>query len=97
VLQVKWLAACCLETQFELRLLARDAIGNTPPHVRADILDWQALKDAMSGAAAVLHLAVAPGHSGIHENDAFDDERFDINVKGTPQCSRRPTASACFT
>jgi uronate dehydrogenase len=72
-----------LENQFELRLLARDATGDPPWHVRADILDWQALTEAMSGVRAVLHLAVASGHSGIYENDAFNDARFDVNVKGT--------------
>jgi uronate dehydrogenase len=72
-----------LERQFELHLLAPDAVGNDPRHVRADILDWQALAPAMRCARAVLHLAVAPGHCGSYENDAFNDERFDVNVKGT--------------
>jgi nucleoside-diphosphate-sugar epimerase len=31
----------------------------------------------------VLHLAVASGHSGTYEDDGFNDERFDVNAKGT--------------
>ncbi len=72
-----------LENQFDLHLLAPDLPGDDPRHIRADILDWQALTSAMQGAQAVLHLAVAPGHSGIYEEDAFNDQRFDVNVKGT--------------
>jgi uronate dehydrogenase len=72
-----------LESQFDLHLLAPDATGDPLRHVRADILDWQALTHAMTGAGAVLHLAVASGHCGTYENDAFNDERFDVNVKGT--------------
>jgi uronate dehydrogenase len=37
----------------------------------------------MNGVDAVLHLAVASGHSGPYEEDAFNDLRFDVNVKGT--------------
>src|SRR5260370_35135757 len=72
-----------LESQFDLHLLAPDVAGDDPRHVRADILDWQALGPAMNGARAVLHLAVASGHSGTYEDDGFNDERFDVNVKGT--------------
>lgn len=72
-----------LESQFDLHLLAPDITGDDPRQMRADILDWQALQAAMSGAQAVLHLAVASGHSGIYEDDTFNDARFDVNVKGT--------------
>jgi uronate dehydrogenase len=71
-----------LEQQLEVHLLAPNA-GEGPRQVRADILDWSALPAAMSGARAVLHLAVAPGHGGLYEADAFNDQRFDVNVKGT--------------
>ena len=27
--------------------------------------------------------AVATGHDGVYEEDAFNDQRFDVNVKGT--------------
>jgi uronate dehydrogenase len=72
-----------LQKDFDLRLLALDAPGDDPRRIQADILDWDALARAMNGADAVLHLAVAPGHSGTYENDGFNDLRFDVNVKGT--------------
>jgi uronate dehydrogenase len=81
-----------LESQFDLRLLSLDPPGDDPRRVQADILDWQALAAAMQGMEAVLHLAVAPGHNGLYEDDGFNDLRFDVNVKGTYhvfECARR--------
>jgi uronate dehydrogenase len=72
-----------LEQAFALRLLSLDPPGSDPRRVQADILDWDRLAQAMHGVDAVLHLAVAPGHSGTYEDDAFNDRRFDVNVKGT--------------
>jgi uronate dehydrogenase len=72
-----------LEREFQLRLLAPDAPADDPRFVRADLLDWQALAQAIQGVQAVLHLAVASGHSGVYEDDAVNDLRFDVNVKGT--------------
>jgi nucleoside-diphosphate-sugar epimerase len=72
-----------LENQFELRLLAVDRPDDDPRRIQADVLDLPALTRAMQGVDAVLHLAVATGHSGTFEDDAFNDQRFDINVKGT--------------
>jgi uronate dehydrogenase len=72
-----------LEHAFPLRLLAPDLQEDHPRCVCADILDWEALARAVRGARAVLHLAVASGHSGVYEDDAFNDQRFDVNVKGT--------------
>jgi uronate dehydrogenase len=72
-----------LEKHFELRLLALDPPGDDPRCIQADILDRAALARAMNGVAAVLHLAVATGHSGTFEDEAFNDARFDVNVKGT--------------
>jgi uronate dehydrogenase len=72
-----------LEQAFPLRLLAPDWPEDDPRGVRADILDWHALDRAVRGAQAVLHLAVASGHSGAYEDDEFNDQRFDVNVKGT--------------
>jgi uronate dehydrogenase len=71
-----------LERDFDLRLLAPESSAD-PRHVRADILDWHALASAVRGARSILHLAVASGHSGVFEDDAFNDQRFDVNVKGT--------------
>ena len=56
--------------------------------MQADVLDWGALARAMAGVQAVLHLAVATGHSGNYEDDAFNDHRFDVNLKGTFHVSR---------
>jgi uronate dehydrogenase len=72
-----------LEQQFELKLLAPDAPASAPRSIAADVLDWTALQDAVRGNKAILHLAVASGHSGLHEDDGFNDLRFDVNVKGT--------------
>jgi uronate dehydrogenase len=71
-----------LDRSFELRLLSLDESGD-PRHVRVDLLDLQALSRALDGVEAVLHLAVASGHPGTYEDDAFNDLRFDVNVKGT--------------
>jgi uronate dehydrogenase len=71
-----------LEQQFTLRLLDRKHSAD-PRAVPADLLDWSALAAAMQGVAVVLHLAVASGHTGTFEEDTFNDQRFDINVKGT--------------
>jgi uronate dehydrogenase len=72
-----------LERDFRLRLLAPEPPGADSRRVQADVLDWNGLARAMTGADAVLHLAVASGHSGSYEDDAFNDRRFDVNVKGT--------------
>ncbi len=72
-----------LERDFALRLLAPEPPGGDPRRVCADVLDWEALARAMDGVEAVLHLAVASGHSGSYEDDAFNDRRFDVNVRGT--------------
>jgi uronate dehydrogenase len=77
---------------FPLRLLGLDPPGDDPRRVQADLLDWGALARAMTGVTAVLHLAVATGHSGVFEDDPFNDLRFDVNVKGTYhlfECARR--------
>lgn len=67
----------------ELRLLDIVSAGNDSRRIHADLFDWNALVGAMTGVDAVLHLAVASGHSGHYEHDEFNDRRFDINVKGT--------------
>lgn len=73
-----WLQQC-----FSLRLLSLDPPGGDPCRIQADLCDWPALAAALHGVDSVLHLAVAPGHSGVYEDDAFNDRRFDVNVKGT--------------
>jgi uronate dehydrogenase len=81
-----------LEKDFALRLLSLDPPGDDPRRVRADVLDRAALSAALARVDAVLHLAVATGHSGTFEDDVFNDLRFDVNVKGTYHvfdCARR--------
>jgi uronate dehydrogenase len=72
-----------LEKHFDLRLVALDPPGDDPRRIQVDLLDWKSLTCAMDGVDAVLHLAVATGHTGRYEEDAFNDRRFDVNVKGT--------------
>jgi uronate dehydrogenase len=72
-----------LEREFALRFLDLAPAGSDPHRLQVDLLDWEALAGAMRGAEAVLHLAVASGHSGVYEEDVFNDRRFDVNVKGT--------------
>lgn len=71
-----------LQERFVLRLLALEPAGDDPRRIQADLLDWEALSSALHGVDAVLHLAVASGHSGVYEDDVFNDCRFDVNVKG---------------
>jgi uronate dehydrogenase len=72
-----------LEREFRLHLFAPEPPGQDPRRIQGDVLDWKTLAQAMRGADAVLHLAVASGHSGSYEDDTFNDCRFDVNVKGT--------------
>jgi uronate dehydrogenase len=72
-----------LEKEFDLQLLDCHWPVHDRRRLEVDILDLQALAKAMAGCGAVLHLAVASGRSGIEEDDAHNDLRFDINVKGT--------------
>lgn len=72
-----------LRERFELRLLSRRP-HDGPEWVVADItsLDDRLLR-AMEDIDAVLHLAIATGQTGIYEDDAFNKERFQVNVYGT--------------
>jgi uronate dehydrogenase len=72
-----------LQQRFRLRLVALDPPGDDPRRIQADLLDRQAVSLVLRGVGAVLHLAVASGHTGVYEDEAFNDIRFDVNVKGT--------------
>ncbi len=72
-----------LEKEFDFRLLALDSPADDPRRAQGNLLDWVALTEAMRDVESVLHLAVATGHSGLYEDDVFNDQRFDVNVKGT--------------
>lgn len=48
-----------------------------------DVTRPESVQAAMRGVAAVIHLAVASGREGEEEDPAFNQLRFDVNVKGT--------------
>ena len=57
-----------------------------PEDRRALALDITRLDDTVAAARgmdAIIHLAVASGLEGETEDDAFNQQRFDVNVKGT--------------
>lgn len=62
-------------------------LGDTTPvsdrrFVHVDVLDPASVAQAMQDMEAVVHLAVASGHEGEYEDDAFNQKRFDVNVRG---------------
>lgn len=50
---------------------------------RVDVTQVGEVEAACRGVDAVIHLAIASGHEGEYEDDAFNSHRFDVNVKGT--------------
>lgn len=51
--------------------------------VKLDVTRIDEVTRACEGVDAVIHLAIASGAEGEYEDDAFNDLRFDVNVKGT--------------
>lgn len=49
---------------------------------RLDVTDLGSVIAAAEGVDAIIHLAIASGHEGPYEDDAFNELRFDVNVKG---------------
>jgi uronate dehydrogenase len=72
-----------LQGEHELCLGARRVPEGDPRWVRLDVTQPAEVQAAMSGIEAVVHLAVAAGHEGDYEDDAFNQLRFDVNVRGT--------------
>ena len=72
-----------LENVYDLRLADLSFPGGEPRRVRVDVTKPAEVAAAMQGIDAVIHLAVASGHEGDYEDDAFNQLRFDVNVKGT--------------
>ena len=72
-----------LEGEHELRLLSRHHFPDDPRWRQVDITNIEAVLDAAQGIDAVVHLAIATGREGDYEDDTFNAQRFDINVKGT--------------
>ena len=71
-----------LTPHHELRLFDV-APSDDPRSVVGDVRDLASVAWAMRGMEAVIHLAIASGHEGDVEDDAFNALRFDVNVKGT--------------
>jgi uronate dehydrogenase len=72
-----------LEGEHELRLGDVQPIAGDARWVHLDVTDPKETARAMQGMEGVIHLAIASGHEGDHEDDAFNQQRFDINIKGT--------------
>jgi len=72
-----------LRDEYDLRLTDRDIPANDPLYVRCDVTRLDDVTAAIQDVEAVIHLAVASGHEGNYEDDAFNQLRFDVNVKGT--------------
>jgi nucleoside-diphosphate-sugar epimerase len=72
-----------LEADHDLRLGDVHIPDNDPRWVRLDVTRPTDVAAAMQGVEAVIHLAVASGHEGEYEDEAINQQRFDVNVKGT--------------
>src|SRR4051794_25242813 len=72
-----------LEGEHELRLADLEAPPGDARALRLDVTSLAETIGAMRGVEAVVHLAVASGQEGSIEDDAFNQQRFDVNVKGT--------------
>jgi uronate dehydrogenase len=72
-----------LEADHELRLGDLSVPAGDARWVHLDVTRPADVEAAMRGVEAVIHLAVASGHEGDYEDDAFNQLRFDVNVRGT--------------
>lgn len=72
-----------LESEHELRLSDMRPIDGDSRFVPCDVTRPDEVQSAMRGMDAVVHLAIASGHEGEFEEDAFNQKRFDVNVRGT--------------
>lgn len=72
-----------LEADHDLRLGDVRPIAGEPRWTPLDVTSLESCLAAAAGMEAVIHLAVASGLEGEVEDDAFNQRRFDINVKGT--------------
>lgn len=72
-----------LERDFDLRLGDLHPPLEDPRGVRLDVTRLEDARAAVQDMDAVIHLAIASGHEGDYEEEAFNQLRFDVNVKGT--------------
>lgn len=71
-----------LEKEHALRL--GDVVPIPDPRwLPLDVTRSDQAASAMQGIEAVVHLAIASGHEGEFEDHTFNQQRFDVNVKGT--------------
>lgn len=75
--------SAALAEDHELRLADLHAPEDDPRWMRLDVADPRQCAAAVAGMDAVIHLAIASGFEGPHEDDAFNQQRFDVNVRGT--------------
>src|SRR5687767_11788513 len=71
-----------LGAEHDLRLGAVCSLDD-PRWIKLDGTRLEEAAAAARGMDAVVHLAVASGREGDEEDDAFNQQRFDVNVKGT--------------
>ena len=72
-----------LGKEHQLRLADLRPPEGEPGGVACDVTRLTDVVAAMRDVDAVIHLAVASGHEGDYEDDAFNQLRFEVNVKGT--------------
>lgn len=72
-----------LENEHDLVLLSRRKIQDDARWRQVDVTKIEQVMDAMRGCETVIHLAIASGQEGDYEGDDFNEQRFEINVKGT--------------
>lgn len=71
-----------LEHEHTLRLGDVQPVDD-PRYVPLDVTRPEQVQAAIEGVEAVVHLAIAGGHEGNYEDTAFNQLRFDVNVRGT--------------
>lgn len=72
-----------LKSEHTLRLGDVRQLEDEPDWVPLDVTQPGQVQNAVREVDAVVHLAVASGHEGDYEEEAFNQLRFDVNVKGT--------------
>lgn len=75
--------AAGLDGEHELRLADVHPLPGDPRFERADVTSLEDMLRVTAGMDAVVHLAVASGLEGEEEDDAFNVQRFEVNVRGT--------------
>ena len=71
------------EGEHELRLLSRRDFPDDSRWLQVDVTDIDQVCEASEGMDVAIHLAIATGREGDYEDDDFNRQRMDINVKGT--------------